>query len=118
ASMAMVLLLPFTLYMGFIPAILFLTSIFTGAGFGCAIPAILMRIPGTTAAVATTFDGFPMTEKGQHNEAMGIGLMASATACAFSYVFLLLLISPLAVFVLVLGPFELFLIALWGLTLI
>lgn len=118
ASMAMVILLPFTLYMGFVPAILLLTSVFTGAGFGCAIPAILMKIPGTTAAVATTFDGFPMTEQGRHNEALGIGLMSSVIGCALSYVFLLLLIAPLASFVLLLGPLELFMIATWGLTLI
>ncbi len=118
ASMAMVILLPMTLYMDFVSAIMLLTSVFTGAGFGCAIPAILMRIPGTTAAVATTFDGFPMTEQGRHNEALGLGLASSAVACAFSYVVLLLLIAPLATFVLLLGPFELFMIAAWGLTLI
>lgn len=117
-GMAMVVLLPMTLYMDFVPAMMLLTSVFTGAGFGCAIPAILMKIPGTPAAVATTFDGYPMTEKGLHNEALGIGLASSALACAFSYVVLLLLIMPLSWFVLKLGPLELFVVAIWGLTLI
>lgn len=117
-SVAMVLVLPFTLYMGFLPAILLLTAIFTGAGFGCAVPAILMRIPGTPAGVATTFDGFPMTQKGQHNEALGLGLFASAASSAISYMILFLLLMTLAAFVLTIGSVEMFLIAVWGLTLI
>lgn len=118
ASVAMVLVLPFTLYMGFLPAILLLTSVFTGASFGCAVPAILMNIPGTPAAVATTFDGFPMTQQGKHNEALGIGLISSACASAISYIFLFLLLVPLSRLVLLLGSVEMFLVALWGLTLI
>lgn len=118
ASVAMVLVLPFTLYMGFLPAILLLTSVFTGASFGCAVPAILMNIPGTPAAVATTFDGFPMTKQGKHNEALGIGLVSSACASALSYVALFLLLVPLARLVLMMGSVEMFLVALWGLTLI
>lgn len=45
---------------GFLPAILFLTAIFTGGGFGGAIPAIMLNIPGTSSSVATAFDGYPM----------------------------------------------------------
>jgi putative tricarboxylic transport membrane protein len=118
ASVAMVLVLPFTLYMGFLPAILLLTSVFTGASFGCAVPAILMKIPGTPAAVATTFDGFPMTQQGRHNEALGIGLVSSACASAISYLSLFVLLVPLAHLVLMMGSVEMFLVALWGLTLI
>lgn len=118
ASLAMVLVLPFTLYMGFLPAILLLTSVFTGASFGCAVPAILMKIPGTPAGVATTFDGFPMTKQGKHNEALGIGLISSACASALSYIALFLLLAPLARLVLLMGSLEMFLVAVWGLTLI
>ena len=51
-GMAMVICLPLTLYMDFLSAMIFMTSIFTGGGFGCAIPAILVNIPGMPAAVA------------------------------------------------------------------
>ncbi len=70
-TMAMALFLPMTLYMDFLPAIIFLTSIYTGAGFGGSVPAVLMNIPGTSSAVATTFDGYPMARRGEHNEALG-----------------------------------------------
>ena len=117
-SMAMVICLPLTLYMDFLSAIIFLTSIFTGGGFGCAIPAILVNIPGMPGAVATTFDGYPMAQRGEHNEALGLGLMASTFAEALSYVILLLLVVPIAAFVLKLSSPEMLIVGLWGLTLI
>jgi putative tricarboxylic transport membrane protein len=40
--------------------------------YGGAIPAILLRIPGTPAAIATTFDGYPMAKKGEAGKAIEI----------------------------------------------
>jgi putative tricarboxylic transport membrane protein len=117
-SIAMALFLPFTLYMDFLSAIIFMTAVFTGGGFGCAIPAILINIPGMPGAVATTFDGFPMAQAGQHNEALGLGLMASSFAEALSYVILFFSVELMAWAVLKLGPPEMFVVALWGLSLI
>jgi putative tricarboxylic transport membrane protein len=117
-SIGMAILLPLTLYMDFLPAILFLTAIFTGGGFGCAIPSILMNIPGTSASVATTFDGYPMARRGEHNLALGIALAASTVGAGVGYLVLLLFISPIAGLVLRLGPSEMFVVAIWGLSLI
>ena len=117
-SMAMVIFLPLTLYMDFLSAMIFMTSIFTGGGFGCAIPAILVNIPGMPAAVATTFDGYPMAQRGEHNEALGLGLAASTFAEALGYLILLLLVVPIANFVLKLSSPEMLIVGLWGLTLI
>jgi putative tricarboxylic transport membrane protein len=114
----MAVFLPFTLYIDFTSAILFLTAIFTGGGFGAAVPAILVNVPGTPSAVATTFDGYPMARSGKHNEALGLALAASTFGVAISYIVLLLLIEPISKFVLRLGPPELFFIAVWGLFLI
>ena len=113
-TMAMALFLPMTLYMEFLPAIIFLTSIFTGAGFGGSVPAILMNIPGTSSAVATTFDGYPMARKGLHNEALGAALGASVTGALVSYVVLLFMIVPLANIVIKMGPLEMLGVASWG----
>ena len=73
-SMAMAIFLPVTLYMDFMQAMLFLTAIFTGGSFGGSIPAILMNIPGTSSAIATAFDGYPMSRRGEHNVALGVAL--------------------------------------------
>ncbi|MFW5832896.1 MAG: tripartite tricarboxylate transporter permease [Pseudomonadota bacterium] len=117
-TMAMAIFLPLTLYMEFLPAIIFLTSIYTGAGFGGSVPAILMNIPGTSSAVATTFDGYPMARAGRHNEALGTALVSSVIGTLMSYVLLLFLISPVSHLVLRMGPLELFVVAIWGMLLL
>ena len=115
---AMAVFLPFTLNFEFLTAVLFLTAIFTGGTFGTAIPAILMNVPGTAASVATCFDGFPMSQKGQYSRALGIALMASTIGTGFGYVLLFFLIDPISWAVLKLGPPELLLIAVFGLIMI
>lgn len=117
-TMAMAIFLPLTLYMEFLPAIIFLTAIYTGAGFGGSVPAVLMNIPGTSSAVATTFDGYPMARAGRHNEALGVALASSVVGTLSSYVLLLFLIVPVSAVVLKLGPLEMFVIAVWGLLLL
>src|SRR5690554_4483736 len=117
-TMAMAIFLPATLYMDFLSAIIFLTAMYTGAGFGGSVPAILMNIPGTSSAVATTFDGYPMARDGRHNEAMGVALAASVFGMLLSYTVLFLIISPLADIVLGIGPLEMLVIALWGILLL
>ncbi|MBT5220803.1 MAG: tripartite tricarboxylate transporter permease [Woeseia sp.] len=117
-SMAMAIFLPITLYMDFMQAMLFLTAIFTGGGFGGSIPAILMNIPGTSSALATAFDGYPMAQKGEHNVALGIALGASCFGVIIGYTILLLLISPISQIVLKVGPMEMAVVILWGITLI
>lgn len=117
-SMAMAIFLPMTLYMDFMQAMLFLTAIFTGGSFGGSIPAILMNIPGTSSAIATAFDGYPMSRQGRHNQALGTALGASCVAVIFGYGMLFFLIQPISGMVLRLGPAEMSAVILWGITLI
>ncbi|MCP1313341.1 MULTISPECIES: tripartite tricarboxylate transporter permease [unclassified Halomonas] len=117
-SMAMAIFLPITMYMDFVQAMLFLTAIFTGGSFGAGIPAILMNIPGTSSAIATAFDGYPMARNGQHNQALGVALASSVVGVLLGYVILFIMIQPLSVMVLKLGPAEMFIVILWGMTLI
>lgn len=117
-AVAMAVVLPLTPFMDFLSAVLLLTSIFTGSGFGGAIPAVLINVPGQTPALATTFDGYPMARAGRHNEALGLALAASCVGAGLSYVALTLFIAPMANTVLLLGPTEMLFVGLWGLTLI
>jgi len=116
--MVLALLLPVTIHMDLFTALMFMTAMFTGAGFGSSIPSILMGLPGSSSSVAAAFDGFPMTKDGRHNEALGLSLMASVVAMIGSYILLLLVIGFLASAVLKLGPLENLMIILWGLTMI
>jgi len=117
-SMAMAIFLPLTLHMDFVMSMLFLTAIFTGGSFGGGVTAILMNIPGTSSAMATAFDGYPMARQGKHNEALGLALGSSTFGCGLGYIVLFLLIQPISVLVLKLGPSEMFAVTVWGLTLI
>lgn len=117
-SMAMAIFLPVTLHMDFVMSMLFLTAIFTGGSFGGGVTAILMNIPGTSSALATAFDGYPMARQGKHNEALGLALGSSTFGCGLGYIILFCLIQPISVMVLKLGPSEMFAVTVWGLTLI
>lgn len=117
-SMAMAIVLPMSLYMDFFPSVVFLTSVYTGAGFGGSVPAILMNIPGSPTSYATTFDGYAMAKKGQYNEALGYALFASTLCGLLGYVLLLVVVEPLADIVLRIGPFEMFTVAIWGMLLL
>jgi putative tricarboxylic transport membrane protein len=117
-TMAMAIVLPMSLYMDFFPGVVFLTSVYTGAGFGGSVPAILMNIPGSPSSYATTFDGYAMSKKGMHNEALGYALFASTLCGLLGYVLLLLVIEPLAGIVLKIGPLEMFSVAMWGMLLL
>lgn len=117
-SMAMAIFMPITMYMDFLQAMLFLTAIFTGGSFGGGVPAILMNIPGTSSAIATSFDGYPMAKQGKHNEALGLALAASTFGVLLGHFLLFMLIKPLSTLVLKIGPQEMFFIILWGITLI
>lgn len=117
-SMAMAVFLPVTFGMDFLQAMLFLTAIFTGGAYGGGVTAILMNIPGSSSSIATAFDGYPMARQGKHNEALGLGLGASVVGAFIGYILLLVMIQTLASFVLKIGPLEMVLVVLWGLTLI
>lgn len=117
-SMALAICLPLIPYMDFLQALIFMTAMYAGALFGVAIPAILLNVPGSAAAVGTTFDGFPMAQAGRHNEALGLALASSCCGQMVAYLLLLVLAQPIAAFAIRLGPPEILVVALWGMTLI
>lgn len=118
SALILAIVLPATLWMSLLSALIFMTAIYTGAAFGVAIPAILMGVPGSPAAVATSFDGYPMTQRGEHNLALGLALAASTLGHMGAYLILFLGIGFISHAVLKLGPLEMLLLMLWGLTLI
>jgi putative tricarboxylic transport membrane protein len=98
--------------------LIFMTAMYAGAVYGATLPAILLNVPGSASAVGTTFDGFPMARAGKHNEALGLALAASCFGQAVAYSLLLVLAGPIGAFALKLGPPEMLVLSIWGLTLI
>ena len=116
ASMAVALALPFAYAMKPIVAIAFLVSVYCASITGGGITAILFKIPGTPSSAPTTFDGYPMAQRGEAGKALGYSLIASAFGGLVA-AFAMALISPqLAAVALKFGPSELFAVSFLGLS--
>lgn len=112
------ILLPFTLTVPVEVGLVLIVSIYAGAAYGGAIPAILLNIPGEAGSAATALDGYPMTRQGRAAEALGIARMASVIGGAIGAGAAILMIGPLADYALRFGPAEMFLVAVLGLTMV
>jgi putative tricarboxylic transport membrane protein len=117
-SMLIALALPLTFYMKSIYAMDLLVSMYVGAISGGLITAILLRIPGTPAAIVTTFDGYPMTQQGKAGRALMLGIVASFIGGLVSWIILVIAAPPLSRFAFMFGPFEIFSLVLMALVLI
>jgi putative tricarboxylic transport membrane protein len=117
-SIAMALLLPFTYGMAPGSAVVLLGAVYVGAEYGGAIPAILIKTPGTNAAAATVLDGHAMYERGQGAEALGISLYSSVIGSLFGLVMLVTLTEPLARLALAFTPMSYFGLGILGLSII
>ncbi|AWI86278.1 C4-dicarboxylate ABC transporter permease (plasmid) [Alloyangia pacifica] len=115
ATMAISVLVPFTFGLEPLVALGLMAGIYNGAMYGGAIPAVLLRIPGTPAAVATTFDGYPMAQKGQGGFALQVAVVSSSIGGIASAFALMLLAPPLSKVTLLFGPSEVFWVAVFGL---
>lgn len=115
---AAAILLPFSLAMAPQDALILFAAVYSGTTFAGAVPAILLNIPGTAGAAATTLDGRPMALAGQADLAIGVARAASAFGGAVGLIITLAIIGPMSTIALKVGPPELFLIALFGLSII
>lgn len=115
ATMGIAVLIPVTFTMPPVAALGMIAGIYNGAMYGGSIPAILLRIPGTPAGIATVFDGYPMAQKGQARLALRISLVSSVIGSSISALSLLLLAPPLSMIALKFSPANYFWLALFGL---
>jgi len=115
-SIAMALLLPFTVGMDPVPAIVMLAAVYVGAEYGGSIPAILIRTPGTNAAAATVLDGYELHRQGRGGEALGVSLVSGFVGGLFGLAVLALATGPLARFALAFTPPAYFALGVLGLS--
>ncbi|MDH4053386.1 MAG: tripartite tricarboxylate transporter permease [Rubrivivax sp.] len=102
------ILLPLTFTMSPTSAIVMLSCIYWGALFGGAITSILFNIPGEPWSVATTFDGYPMAQRGKAGQALTAAFTSSFVG-AFIAVLMITFLAPLvADFALEFGSPEFF----------
>lgn len=112
---ALALIIPLTFGMEQSDAIMLMGGSMAATSTGGSVSAILLNTPGIAPNAATTFDGFPLAQQGRAGEAIGAGATASAMGGLIG-VFTLILVIPIAkAIVLLFGPPELFLLAIFGL---
>lgn len=114
-TIAIAVMLPITFAMPFVPAMMLVLGIYQGGIYGGSISAILYNIPGTAAASATVFDGFPLAQKGKARRALKAALYASVVGNGLSCLVLLLVAAPLASLALRFGPPETAMLMLFAL---
>lgn len=118
ATMAVALGLPFTYSMQPIPAIVFLVAVYCSSITGGSITAILFKIPGVPSSAPTTFDGYPMAQRGEAGKALGIALGSSAIGGLVSALAMLTLSPQLTQAALSFSPADIFAITFMGLSIL
>src|SRR5205809_7380766 len=107
-TMTIIVVLPFTFALDPLQGLAAMTGVYVGGSAGGLVTAVLLGIPGTPSAIATTFDGHPMARKGEPGRAIWLGVWASFCGGLLGGVFLITATGPLAAFALEFGPWEFF----------
>lgn len=115
-TMAVALLIPFTFHMEPAQGLMLLGATYTATVAGGAVSAILLKIPGAPANIATTLDGYEMARKGNGAKALQLCFLSSFIGGVLG-IFVLIFFTPyLAKWALGFGPSHLFWIAILGVT--
>jgi putative tricarboxylic transport membrane protein len=95
---AIALLLPFCFALKLPPesALILLSAVYYGSGYGGRITAILLNMPGEPAAAVTTLDGHPLAKQGRGAAALAVSGIGSFVGATLSVVLMTFLSVPLA----------------------
>ena len=113
---AIALMIPITY--GFDPSsgLILMAGVYYGAVFGGSTSAILINAPGVSGAVATSFDGYPMAQRGEAGKALALAAYASFSGGTIGAIFLFAFVPILAKVSLSFQSADYFALMLFGLT--
>ncbi|WP_417721418.1 tripartite tricarboxylate transporter permease [Salipiger sp.] len=111
------LLVPFAVTMEPISGLAFLLGMVTVTTQTDSIPAILLGVPGTSAAMATTLDGYPMAKRGEAGRALSASYFASIFGTIVAAGLFMVMLPFLRQIVFAFGQPEFFMLILLGLLL-
>lgn len=118
ATMALAVCLPITYSLDLHEGLALLLGLYVGGITGGLIPAVLLNIPGTPSSIATTFDGYPMSKRGDGELALKVSIVASLVGGLFSAIVLFFCAPLLSAVAIKFSYVEKFLIILLSLTVI
>lgn len=99
-------------------ALALMMGVYMGGVYGGSRAAILLNIPGAPAAVATTFDGYPLAKKGEAGKAIAVSTIISVLGGLVGLAILLVAAPAVGKLALSFGPKEYFLLVVMGLFLV
>lgn len=117
-TMAVTLLVSLTYTWDTLPAIMVMIAVFFGGVYGGSRTAILINIPGTVSSLAATFDGYPLTQRGEAGRAIGISTIVSVIGGLLGLIILATSAPLLANLALQFAPRDYFLIMFLGILLV
>ncbi len=112
------LLLPLTIGLDPVAAIIMIAGIYYGASYGGSTTAILVNTPGEAQSVVTCLDGYQMARQGRAGPALGIAAFGSFIAGTLGAAGIWLLSGPLMTFALRFGPPEYFTLLLLAMSIL
>ncbi|MBL8835803.1 MAG: tripartite tricarboxylate transporter permease, partial [Alphaproteobacteria bacterium] len=118
ATLGVAVMLPLTFSLAPGVGIGFLTSIYIGGMCGGLFAATLLRIPGNPSSIATTFDGYPLAQRGYPAKALATGIWANFVGGILGLAALIGFAPVIARFALSFGPFEMTALTLMAMTLV
>lgn len=118
AHNTIIMLLPLTLAVDVDIALTFMVALYCASHLGGGIPAILLNIPGTGGAAATTLDGYPMSQQGKASKALALSFVASIMAGLITSAVTLFMMQYLSQVGFYIRSVEMVVVMLFGLALI
>ncbi|MEM7031436.1 MAG: tripartite tricarboxylate transporter permease [Chloroflexota bacterium] len=117
-AVGIAILLPITFSMEPLVGLTLLLGIYAASMYSGAIPSVLINTPGTPVAVLATYDGYPMTKRGEGMRALTLAYSASFVGGVFSVIVLMMLAIPLANFARRFGSAEFAMAALFAMVVV
>lgn len=111
---AIAILLPLTFGMDSLAGMYLMLASYCGATYGGSITAILINTPGTPNAAATTFDGYPLAQRGRAGDALKTALVGSTVGGILSCLALVFFAPKIAKIAYHIASPEYFALCLFG----
>ncbi|SFJ47746.1 putative tricarboxylic transport membrane protein [Halobacillus dabanensis] len=113
---AIAIMIPITYGMDPSVALVMMAGVYYGAVFGGSTSSILLNAPGISGTVASSFDGYPMAQRGEAGKALAIAAISSFVGGTVSVVLLMLFAPALSQVAVSFGPPQYFALMFLGLT--
>lgn len=117
-TMAVSILISFTFSWDINNALALMVGIYVGGVYGGSRTAILLNIPGGPANLTTSFDGYPLAQRGEAGKAIGLSTVMSVIGGLIGVLVLAVSAPTLSELALRFAPRDFFLIAVMGLLLV